>query len=117
MEIKEVSIHNIEGFDEYYCTGIGFKEDFNMIKFPNCILEDDIFTLIIRECRTDRNINYLFLELGLLKMKKIIIKNNIKFISLPRIEFDILEMDFNIVENMLYRIFKDLDISIIIWIM
>lgn len=78
-----------------------------------CILIDNVLNLITKEKYWHKP-TYTTLRKSLEIMKEIIIKNNIKYIAMPKIGCGLDKLEWNRVKDIIQEIFKEIDIEILI---
>lgn len=79
----------------------------------DCILEGRVLNLVTKE-RYYNKPSYQSLESALILMKIAIENNNIKKIAMPKIGCGLDKLEWNKVKEILFNIFKDTDIEILV---
>lgn len=82
-------------------------------KYPNCILIDNVFNLVTKEYYYLKP-SYLSLQRSLEMMKDSIVKNNIKFLAMPRIACGLDRLKWEDTKLIIESIFNDLEVEIIV---
>lgn len=83
-------------------------------KFPNCILIDRVFNLIIKEKYWHKP-SYSDLHVSFMIMKKICIEKQIKKVAIPKVIFESNNLSWIHVKKILLNVFKDVDVEINIY--
>jgi len=80
---------------------------------PTCIFEKNVFNLITKEVFWHKP-TYKSLKQSLLKMKEIVVEKNIKYIAMPRIGTGLDRLRWVEVREIIFEVFDDLDIEILV---
>lgn len=86
---------------------------FDWAGIGECILEDRVFNLITKEKYWNKP-TYKSLEESLLKMRKLLIVNNINKIAMPRIGSGLDKLEWSKVKEIINKIFNNDDIEILV---
>lgn len=106
---------------------VEFRNRYNMQSklktlYPNgigkcgCILIDNVFNLVTKKKYWHKP-TYNFLKIALEDMKQIIIKNNIKYVAMPRIGCGLDRLQWENVKAILYDVFDDVDVNILVCVL
>lgn len=82
-------------------------------KYPDCILIDKVFNLVTKKNYWNKP-TYESLITSLNKMKDQIIKNDIKYLAMPKIASGLDRLSWGKVREIIQEIFKDVDIEILV---
>jgi O-acetyl-ADP-ribose deacetylase (regulator of RNase III) len=136
MQYKEVKMDLFKMPEEYYLAhcistdlkmgagiAVQFEKIFGIRKqidskrtstlFPTCILSGRVFNLITKSKYYEKP-SYLTLTDSLICMRKLIIENNITKIAIPKIGCGLDGLRWYRVKEIIFDIFEDMDIEIVV---
>jgi O-acetyl-ADP-ribose deacetylase (regulator of RNase III) len=92
---------------------LAVKYDKGRRKHPTCILEKKVLNLITKENYWHKP-TYETMQGSLDEMKRLVVKNNIKYIAMPKIGCGLDKLQWDKVKEMIEATFSDTDIEILV---